>query len=1242
MTTLNTTQIETADHSNPMRVPGNKPSTASGHWFWKVAISMAVLSVSASVQAASQYYSGASSTKTWDTTSSVWASGSGGPYNAVWVAGNDAFFEGTAATITGTAAIVHNINFGVTGYTLNTTTITLSGTTPTVSFASGGIATIGSIIADSGNGLTVSGAGTLTITGANTYTGGTTIINSGNLTANFNSQYTTTPNVLGSGSVSIGSGSTLLINQNYTSGNQSIGNTFNGSGLLQLNFAAGTTSARTVTMKNYTGFTGTIELANGGSTKDKWDSGGTKAPNATVQIDNGSTMYVSSSTTLGNITVVGAGNAETYGAIRLGVNTTLTGPITLLGSATVGCGNAGSSPSTISGNITGAATSGTYTLTQGASNAKFGCILSGIISDGTAGGNVALTQTIGTLTLSGANTYSGGTAVNGGILTFLNTSAKPSSGTVTVGASGTLGLGVGGTGYFSSANVDSLFTGSLSGVSMNSGSGVAIDTSAGDFTYATSQTAARTLTKLGTHTLTLSGANSYTGTTTVSNGTLLVNGSTGPSSAVAVLANATLGGTGAINGTVTVANGGTIEPTLSGSAGTLTLASSTAPSFTATGTLKIRVPTTSTADKVTLSSTTPAFACGNLNLVIDTTGLNGNVSGATIVLVAKTSGGTTGTFANVTANNGYSATVHYNTQSITVDLTGSPFINGPATATVFTTTYGTASAAQSFPVSGYSLAANLVATAPTGYEVSSDGITYDSTANFIPSSGYVSGTLYIRLAATAPVAGTYNSQNITLTSSGATTVNIATSASGNKVSAKTLTVTATDVTKAYGMALTGGSGSTAFTSSGLQNSETIGSVTIAYGTGSAAIASVASSPYTGQVTPSAATGGTFTTGNYNITYATGKITVTPAALTITANAKNKTYGTTQSTPVTGSTAFTPTGLQNGETVGTVTLTYGNGGLLATSAADSTSTITPSAAVGGTFTAANYNINYNTGTLTVVKATPTFFGLTANSSISYGTATVSLSGTVSASLGYPADNETVSVTINNNIQSATIAGGTGGFTVTFPTTTIPPSPTAYTITYAFAGDGNLNAAANDTSTQLTVTGLKVPNLTFTNAPGIARVITTKDIMAAGLTSSAASPVYTITGVTTPSNGGATIKNDAGTALKYTNSPSFASASDSFSYTVSDGSTSASGTVTIYFASVSGPNLTPGTDGNNHPVISFHGIPGYSYHIQRATSLVDGGDWANFQAITVPSDGDGSDSWTDTSVSSGIYFYRLSYP
>ncbi|NBV97201.1 MAG: fibronectin type III domain-containing protein [Verrucomicrobia bacterium] len=211
----------------------------------------------------------------------------------------------------------------------------------------------------------------------------------------------------------------------------------------------------------------------------------------------------------------------------------------------------------------------------------------------------------------------------------------------------------------------------------------------------------------------------------------------------------------------------------------------------------------------------------------------------------------------------------------------SPSITGAATATAFTTTYGTASTAQSFIISGSNLTANLVATAPTGFEVSADGTTYGSTAIFTQTSGSASGTLRVRLAANAAVNGTYDSKNIVLSSTGATDVNIVTAASGNSVTAKALTIIAGNQSVSYGTAVATVTGAGSYTPTGFVNGDTasvIGgtaSYTTTYTTTTAAGSNVAT------ITPVTTS---LTATNYSFSAANGNVSVTavvPSAPTIT-------------------------------------------------------------------------------------------------------------------------------------------------------------------------------------------------------------------------------------------------------------------------------------------------------------------------------------------------------------------------
>jgi autotransporter-associated beta strand protein len=191
-------------------------------------------------------------------------------------------------------------------------------------------------------------------------------------------------------------------------------------------------------------------------------------------------------------------------------------------------GLTGGSNATISNGVAGA-----YVLTVGNNDqtSTFG----GVIKN--TAGTVALTKTgSGALTLSGANTYSGGTTIKNGSLVISNGNDRLlTTSTVTLGdgasGSGKLVLGEG-TGARNQTLADLTVSGSGTGNAVVGGNATASMltlTIASDSTYsgllggALANENNLALTKSGSAVLTLTGTNTYTGNTTVSNGTLTVS-----------------------------------------------------------------------------------------------------------------------------------------------------------------------------------------------------------------------------------------------------------------------------------------------------------------------------------------------------------------------------------------------------------------------------------------------------------------------------------------------------------------------------------------------------------------------------------------------------------------------------------------------------------------------------------------------------------------------------------------------
>ncbi|MCX6894329.1 MAG: SpaA isopeptide-forming pilin-related protein [Verrucomicrobia bacterium] len=179
-----------------------------------------------------------------------------------------------------------------------------------------------------------------------------------------------------------------------------------------------------------------------------------------------------------------------------------------------------------------------------------------------------------------------------------------------------------------------------------------------------------------------------------------------------------------------------------------------------------------------------------------------------------------------------------------------------------------------------------------------------------------------------------------------------------------------------------------------------------------------------------------------------------APLVITANDDLKAFGGTKIYGA-GQTAFTATGLIPGETVGSVTITAGGG----TDAGDAVGSypLTPSAATGGTFNAANYSISYAPGTLRVVSAES---GLELTSSLNPSgyreavTFTATLPGTNATGTVVFAANGTAFSTntvADGSAESAALTNLLRGVSV---------------ITAAYSGDGSYLAATNSLEQDVT--------------------------------------------------------------------------------------------------------------------------------------------------------------------------------
>jgi autotransporter-associated beta strand protein len=395
------------------------------------------------------------------------------------------------------AGALGTMNFSPTTAALELGNLWVGRATGTGTFNLGGTRTdskVSGVIAD-GSGaslgglsaLTKSGAGTWTLTGANTYTG-ETLISAGILQVGDGS----TTGTLGAGAVT--NNASLIFNR---SNDLTAANAIGGTGSLT-KLGAGNLS-----LTGANGFTGSTLISAGTLTT----SAGSLAGTSGVTV-NGAVLAATDLNASASLVLDAAAAASFSGAgVTLGAVTNAnTADDALLFSAATGTAT-----------LTSLGGAG---KTRFASNASIGTLSGGSVRvDGSAaaittlsGGNIALGTTALTVsagTFGGVISGANGSLTKAGAGTLVLTGANTFGGGTTISA-GTLQLGNGGT------------TGSVAAGDITNSGTFAISRS-DDLTFASKITGAGAFTKLGTGNLTLTAANDFTGATLVSAGTLTVS-----------------------------------------------------------------------------------------------------------------------------------------------------------------------------------------------------------------------------------------------------------------------------------------------------------------------------------------------------------------------------------------------------------------------------------------------------------------------------------------------------------------------------------------------------------------------------------------------------------------------------------------------------------------------------------------------------------------------------------------------
>jgi filamentous hemagglutinin family protein len=466
------------------------------------------------------------------------------------------------------------------------------------SLSNSGTSTMSGQLSGSAASLTKSGNGSLAITNDQIFTGATTI-NAGTVT-------------LGNGGAS-GSLSGNIVN-NGTLAFARSDSALNLAGSISGTGGVNTGTTGTVTLSGNNSYSGTTTVQ-AGSTLVLAHSNALGNTTGATTVSNGATLALQGDITVNeSVTLNGTGAAANGGALRnLSGNNSITGPITLVGAGRI---------NSDAGELTIDVTSGNAIAASGM-NLTLGGAGGITIADPISTGTGSLTKDgTGRAILSGNNTYSGTTNVQNGTLVLAHNNALGTSAggvTVTGGASLAVqggitvneaitlnGGGVANGGALRNLSGNNSISGQISLASdtrINSDAGeLTIDVASGNAITASNRSltlggaasikiadpisiGTGTLTKDGSGTTTLQSNNTFTGTTTISDGVLQlgVGGSTGSVASSSIINNAKL-----------VINRNTITTLANNISGTGALEQAGAGSLSLTGALTYTGPTTMT------------------------------------------------------------------------------------------------------------------------------------------------------------------------------------------------------------------------------------------------------------------------------------------------------------------------------------------------------------------------------------------------------------------------------------------------------------------------------------------------------------------------------------------------------------------------------------------------------------------------------------------------------------------------